>query len=68
MKLTINYVCEMKLLMLNCDCYIALLETILLCAKKCSDLFKKCYQENMFANHINSICMYKQDLALNNLQ
>ena len=33
-----------------------------------SDLFKKCYHQNVFTNHIYLTYMYKQDLALNNLQ
>ena len=55
--------CVNKWLMLNCDCYITILETIYLCAKKRSGLFK---------NVIYKMCLiytiiYKQDLALNNL-
>ena len=55
--------------MLNCNCYIAILETISLCAKKSSGSFK---------NVINKMClqiiriyliyMYKEDLALNSLK
>ena len=33
-----------------------------------SDSFKKCYQQNVFTNHINLIYIYRYDLALNNLQ
>ena len=28
----------------------------------------KCYQQNVFTNHIYLIYMYEEDLALNNLQ
>ena len=38
-----------------------------MCNKKCSDLFEN-VNNKMFTNHIFNIYMYKQDLALNNLQ
>ena len=31
-------------------------------------LIKKCYQPNVFTNHIYLIYMYKEDLTLDNLQ
>ena len=52
--------------MLNCDCYIAILETISLCAKKMSSGLFINVTNKMFTNHL--ICMYKEDLALNNRQ
>ena len=54
--------------MLNCNCYIAILEPIKLCAKKSSGPFKKVFYE-MCLQIINiQMYMYKQDLALDNLQ
>ena len=61
--------CANKWLMLNCDCYIATLKTISLCAKKNSGSFE---------NAINKMCLqiiyifiiyiYEDDMALCNLQ
>ena len=31
-------------------------------------LIQNCYQQNVFTNYIYSIYLYKEDLALNNLQ
>ena len=31
-------------------------------------MFKKCYLQNVFRNHIFDICMYKKILALKNLK
>ena len=44
-----------------------MLETIKLCAKKGPRLDWKCYQQ-IFTNPIYLIYMYKEDVALNNLQ
>ena len=64
-----NKLCANKWLMLNCYCYIAILETILLSAEKNElRLILKCYQKNVFTNPIYLINTYKEDLALNNLQ
>ena len=39
------------------------------CKKKNELKFvEKCYQQNVFTNHIFNIHMYKEDLVLNNLQ
>ena len=60
--------CANKWLILNCDCYIATLETILLCAKRkkmSTGSFKNVIYKNVFANHIFNIYTYKQDLAWN---
>ena len=52
-----------------CDCYITNLETNLtVCKNNELGLVQKCYQQNVFTNHIYLIYMYKEDLALNNLQ
>ena len=53
--------------MLNCDCYIEILETIELCAKKSSGSYKNIIYK-MYLQIIYLIYMYKEDLALNNLQ
>ena len=51
--------------MLSCDCYIAILETIQLFAKKSSGSFKNL----IYKMHLQIIYLFnKQDLALNNLQ
>ena len=80
-----TWMCANKWLMLNCYCYIAILETILLGGNKWlivnrmiriryqySKTFnwvpKNCYLQNVFSNPIYLIYMYKEDLALNNLQ
>ena len=54
--------CVNKILMLNCDCYIVILENIYLCTKKSSN--SKC----VYKSYIFIIYMFKEDLALNNLQ
>ena len=55
--------------MLNWYCYRTILETIQLCANKITlGPFKKYHQQNMFTNHIYLIYMYKEDLALYDLQ
>ena len=44
-----------------------MLETIWL-YKKELDLISKCYEQTEWTNHIFDVYMYKEDLALNNLQ
>ena len=53
--------------MLNCDCNVAILETIEAWEKYNSASFKDVIKK-MFTNPIFLIYMYKEDLALNNLQ
>ena len=49
--------------MLNCDCYIAMDETILLCAKKSSNFFENAiYKMCLQIMYINLIYMYIEDL------
>ena len=54
--------------MLNCDCFKAIPETVLLCTKKNFRLIYEFYLQNVFTNHIYLIYMYKEDLASYNLQ
>ena len=53
--------------MLNCDCYIAILETIQLYAKKSSGSFENVIYK-MCLQIIYKFNMYTQDSTLNNLQ
>ena len=53
--------------MLNCDCYITIFETIYLCAEKISGSFKNIVYK-MCLQIIYLIYVYKENLALNNLQ
>ena len=54
----------MTVVQLTCKLYVAVLGTIVCKKKACL----KCYQQNVFTNHIYLMYMYKEDLALNNLQ
>ena len=55
--------------MLNCDCYKAIVVTILLSPKKKrAQTCFKILSKNVFTNHIYLIYMYKEDLALDNQQ
>ena len=49
--------------MLNCDCYIAILEI-----KNELRVVKECYVQNVNKSYVYLIYVYRQDLALNNLQ
>ena len=65
--------CANKWLMLNCVCYIPLLETIWSCAKRSSGSFKNvicqtCLQIIYIYIYIYIIYLHKHDWALNNLQ
>ena len=53
----------------NYECQIAILETIYLCVNKSALAHLKILSTNYsFTNHIYLMYLYKQDLALNNLQ
>ena len=54
--------------MLNCDYYIGILETIQLYAKGSTGLFKDVSKKYVYKSYKYSMYMYKEDLALNNLQ
>ena len=55
-----------KRLMLNCDLYNNTWNYLTLCKKYKIKLILKFYQQNGYKSHL--IYVYKQDLALNNLQ
>ena len=52
----------------NDSCYMEILKTIQKGLKNELWLIWKCYQQNLFKNHIYLIYMFKEDLALNNPQ
>ena len=61
-------ICENKVLVLNCDYYIVIFETIYLCARKISGSFNNVIYKMCFKIiYTFDIYMYKEDLALDNL-
>ena len=59
--------CANKWLMLNCDCYLAILETICV-QKRAQTCWRMLSTKCVYKSYICLIYMYKDDLALNNLQ
>ena len=59
--------CANKLLMLLLLLHSNTWNHLTVCQKKWAQVCLKCYQQNVFTNHMYLIYMYKEDLALNNL-
>ena len=58
-----KWMTDVKLLLLHRNIW----KHLTMCKQMSTCSFKKCYQQNMFTNHIYLIYMYKEDLAWNNL-